>query len=256
MRSLPEVCRPMPGAPTPDQISTWLAQLDCGFSQVADVFEDCMAEAQTQLSPEGINTYLKAAHTLGKMGRGVEPVLIFLQEWPQVATILGEPALDPVMQAVRAMTSSPNGQAISPFLQSLAAVARRLPTLPQVQHFLDLTLQLMDLTSVSIHGIHKTYASPSLPDFLQQSPHLLGQLSLEGLKNWVNYGVRHYQHHPARQREYFSLQSADSRAVLQRERHGTLLVDHRRSLDLYLRGLWQDADLLVPYALGFDDLPK
>ena len=63
----------------PEQLSAWRAQLDCGFRQVADVFEDCMAEAQANLSPEGINAYLKAGHTLGKMGRGTEPVLIFLQ---------------------------------------------------------------------------------------------------------------------------------------------------------------------------------
>ena len=256
MRCLPDVCCRMPNAPAPEQISAWRAQLDCRFPQVTDVFVGCMEEAQTQLSADGINAYLKAGQTLGKMGRGVEPVLIFLQEWPQVAGLLGESALDPLMKAVRAMTRSPNSQAIAPFLQSLAAIARRLPSQPQIQRYLDLTLHFMERTSISIHGIHKTYASPSLPDFLRQSPYLLGQLSLEGLKNWVEYGVRNYAHHPERQRDYFSLQSADSLAVLQRERHGTLLVDHMRTLDLYLRGLWQDADLLVPYTLGFDELRK
>jgi nitric oxide reductase NorD protein len=40
--------------------------------------------------------------------------------------------------------------------------------------------------------------------------------------------------------------------VLQRERHGTLLMDHTRVLDLYLRALWQDGDVLVPYSTTFD----
>jgi hypothetical protein len=198
--------------------------------------------------------YLAAARFLGKMGRGVEPVLIFLQEWPQVARTLGESALPAIMDAVRAMTNSPNGKAIAPFLQSLAAVARRLPTLEQVQHYLALTLELMERTSTSIHGAHKTYASPSLPDFFQQSPQLLSLLSIGGLRNWVNYGVRNYSHHPTQQRDYFSLSSADSRAVLQRERHGTLLVDNTRCLDLYLRGLWQDEAMLVPYSTAFSEL--
>ena len=246
----------MLAAPAPELLQAWRAQLDCGFQQVGDVFEGCMAQAQADLSLEGMNAYLKAGHILGKMGRGAEPVLIFLQEWPSVAGLLGESALAPVMQTVHAMTRSPNSQAIAAFLQSLAAIARRLPSPLQFQHYLDLTLQLMAQTSVSIHGIHKTYASPSLSDFLLQSPYLLAHLSLRGLKNWVDYGVRNYRHHPERQREYFSLQSADSRAVMQRERHGTLLVDHLHSLDLYLIGLWQDTDLLVPYALSFDDLPK
>ena len=64
-------------------------------------------------------------------------------------------------------------------------------------------------------------------------------LSLQGLSNWVNYGIRNYSHHPEQQRDFFSLASADSRAVLQRERHGTLLMDHTRTLDLYLQALWQ-----------------
>jgi hypothetical protein len=242
--------------PSPQQITAWREQLDCGFAQVADVFEDCMTEAQAVLTPGGMNAYLEQGRFLAKMGRGVEPVLIFLQEWPPVAQTLGEAALPAIMETVRAMTKSPNGKAIAPFLQSLAAIARRLPSQEQLQHYLDLTLSFMDRTSGSIHGIHKTYASPSLPDFFQQSPHLLNLLSMEGLRNWVDYGVRNYGHHPERQRDYFSLQSADSRAVLQRERHGTLLVDHTRQLDLYLLGLWQHADLLVPYSLGFDELRK
>ena len=85
---------------------------------------------------------------------------------------------------------------------------------------------------------------------------LLAQLSLAGLKNWVDYGVRYYSDHPERQVDYFSLQSADSRAVLQRERQGTLFVDNERKLSLYLRGLWRDEDMLIPYSSGFDELRK
>ncbi len=84
----------------------------------------------------------------------------------------------------------------------------------------------------------------------------MSQLALAGLKNWVDYGVRNYGDHPDRQRDYFSLQSADSKAMLQRERHGTLLADNERKLDLYLRCLWQDNDYLVPYSTGYDELRK
>ncbi len=77
-------------------------------------------------------------------------------------------------------------------------------------------------------------------------------LSLQGLSNWVNYGIRNYSHHPEQQRDFFNLASADSRAVLQRERHGTLLMDHTRTLDLYLQALWQCSEVLVPYSTTFD----
>jgi hypothetical protein len=231
-------------------------QLDCGFPQVRDVFEDCMAEALSVLSKEGIDAYLEYAQFLCKMGRGVEPVLSFLEKWPSVAATLGEPVLPAVTDFIRKMQQSPNGKAIVPFLQSLAAVSRRLPSPEQMQNYMDLALEFMTRTTGSIHGIHATFESPGLPDFFRQAPFLLSQVSIAGLKNWVEYGIRNYHDHPERQRDYFSLQSADSRAMMQRERHGTLLADNERKLDLYLRGMWNDSDHFVPYSLKFDELRK
>jgi nitric oxide reductase NorD protein len=237
---------------TADQLQNWRAQLDCGFPQINAVFADCMGDAHARLDTEGLDDYLTQARFLGKMGRGPEPVLIFLQEWPRIASLVGEDALSPVIATVRLINKSPNGEAIAPFLQALAAVSRRLPTQAQLQVYLDISLMLMERTSSSIHGIHKTYPSPSLAIFFEKSAQLLELLSLQGLSHWVDYGIRNYSHHPEQQRDYFSLVSADSRAVLQRERHGTLLMDNTRPLDLYLRALWQDADMLVPYSTAFD----
>ncbi|MCE5180888.1 MAG: VWA domain-containing protein [Betaproteobacteria bacterium] len=238
------------------QIQAFWQQLDCGFEQVGQVFEECMAEALAALSKEGVHAYLENARFLGKMGHGAEPILIFLEEWPAVAETAGEAALAPVMDAIRKMYKSPNGKAIVPFLQSLAAAARRLRSVEQMQCYLDLVLDFMARTTGSIHGIHQTFPSPGLPEFFKQIPFLLGQLSIHGLKNWVDYGIRNYGDHPERQEDYFRLQSSDSRAVIQRERSGTLLVDHERKLDLYLRGLWRDSDHFVPYSLHFDELRK
>lgn len=242
----------MTPALNPEQLQVWRKQLDCGFAQIDAVFADCMDEASSQLSAEGFDDYLREARFLGKMGRGPEPVLIFLQEWPPVVQQVGEDALSPIMATVRLINKSPNSKTIAPFLQSLAAVARRLPTQTQLQHYLDLSQQLMERTSSSIHGVHKSYPSPSLDAFFDKAPLLLGVLSLQGLSNWVNYGIRNYSHHPEQQRDYFSLNSADARAVLQRERHGTLLMDNTRRLDLYLKALWQMSDVLVPYSTTFD----
>ncbi len=239
-----------------EQLNAWAKKLDSGFPQVKEIFAECVTDASNKLSPAGMSTYLEEAHFLGRMGRGVEPILIFLQEWPQVAALCGENSLPTLSNAIRVIWKSPNGKAIAALLQNLIAIAKRLPTHGILKRYLDISIDLMERTSVSIHGTHKTYASPSLLDFFQQSPHLLNQLTVDGLKNWVEYGIRNYGHHPERQREYFSLQSADSKAVLQRERHGTLLVDNTRVLDLYLLGLWQDAAYLVPYAIGTDEVRK
>lgn len=230
------------------QLAAWRARLDCGFAQVDEVFADCMAQAKDALSAEGLQAYLDAARFLGKMGRGAEPVLIFLQTWPDVAQTAGEAALPPLLDALRTIWKSPNGKAIAVLLQALPGVARRLKSAALLQDYLALGVELMERTSGSIHGIHKTYASPGLPEFFRQSPKLLEMLSLGGLRRWMDYGVRNHGRHPQRQTDYFRLQSPDSRAVLQRERHGTLFADHQRALDLYLRALWQDGELLVPYA--------
>jgi len=235
-----------------DTLQAWRAQLDTRFPQVDGVFESCMAEASRVLTPDGMDAYLQYARFLGKMGRGVEPLLMFLAEWPAVARTLGEDALPAISATIHTLWKSPNGKAINPFLQSLPAVARRLPSREPFQRYLSLSLDFMERTTGSIHGHHKTFASPGLPLFFEQAPNLLGKLSIGGLGRWVEYGIRNHNHHPERQREYFSLQSADARAVLQRERRGTLLADHTRVLDLYLQALWTEEALLVPFTVNTD----
>jgi nitric oxide reductase NorD protein len=237
-------------------MAAYWKQLDTRFPQVEAVFDDLMAEALAVLTRDGIDAYLEAGRVIGKLGRGVEPMLAFMEEWPSTAKAVGEAALPAVMALIRRLQKSPNGSAITPFLETLAPVARRLQSHEQLQRYLDITLDLKARTTGSIHGHHTTFPSPGLPDFLAQAPALLNQLTLAGLKNWVEYGIRNYRTHPERQKDYFSLQSADARAVLQRERHGTLLVDVEHKLDLYLRGLWQDGDHLVPYSTAFDELRK
>ncbi|MDP3514617.1 MAG: VWA domain-containing protein [Sulfuritalea sp.] len=234
----------------PQVQAAWQA-LDCGLAPVADVFEECIYAALASFSKPQLDAYLEAARVIGKLGRGAEPLLAFLEEWPTVVAAASgdqEPLLPQVMAVIRAMQKSPNSRAITPFLQTLAAVARRLQSAEQIEVYLDIALNLMARTTGSIHGHHTTFPSPGLPEFFEQAPRLLGLLSTTGLQRWTEYGIRNYADHPERQVDYFSLQSADSHAVLQRERHGTLFADVERQLDLYLRALWRDSEQLVPYS--------
>ena len=231
-------------------------QLRCNFPQLDQVFPDCMAEAQIRLSEAGINDYLEGASLICRIGRGFEPVLVYLEEMPLVAAGLGEGTLGLVSQTVWKMSRSPNGKAILPFLQSIAEAARRLGSAELLGRYIELVLDFMGRTTGSIHGFHTTIPSPGLPDLLERIPYLLSQLTCQGLANWIEYGLRHYADHPDRQRDYFGLQSADSRAVLQRERHGTLFIDNERRLDLYLRALWRERRPFVPYSDAFDELRK
>nr|HUW26597.1 VWA domain-containing protein [Gallionella sp.] len=246
----------METATLPAELETYWKQLDCGFPRVKPVFVERMREALATLSKPGMQAYIENARFLGKMGRGAEPILIFLEVWPTVARTLGENALPTIMECIRRMTESPNSNAITPFLQSLPAAARRLQSPQQLHDYLAIVQDFMERTTGSIHGKQQTFPSPGLPELFRKTPLLLGQLSLAGLKSWVDYGVRYYRDHPERQIDYFSLQSADSHAVLQRERHGTLLVDNERKLDMYLRALWRDESQLIPYSGVFDELRK
>jgi hypothetical protein len=231
-------------------------ELKCSFKDLDDVFVDCMSGALVVLSNQGIKDYLKGASLICMIGRGFEPVLVYLEEMPQVAKQLGEPTLSLVSKTVWNMSRSPNGNAIPPFLNTIAEAARRLGSEEQLQHYIDILMDMMERTTGSIHGFHTTIPSPGLPDLLNQMPYLLSELSLEGIKNWIDYGIRNYENHPERQKDYFCLQSADSRAILSRERHGTLFIDNERKLDLYLKALWEQKSYLIPYSNAFDQLRK
>ncbi|MDX8389787.1 MAG: VWA domain-containing protein [Mariprofundaceae bacterium] len=238
------------------KIEMYWQKLSCNFAQADQIFDECMKEAKVLLSQDGIMSYIENARFIGKMGRGPGPLVVYLQEAPSVASVVGEEALVDLREFSHYMSTHTNFKAIAPFLQTIAAVSRRLQSYDLFKKYIELIRDMMDQTSVSVLGHHTTFPSPGLEDLLNQAPRMLTELSLEGFKNWVDYGINYYSKHPGRQVDYFSMQSADAHAVMQRERHGTLLIDHERKLDSYLRGLWDDSDYLIPYSLAFDELRK
>jgi len=231
-------------------------KLDCNFVEVKSVFDDCLAHAQLKLSCAGVDAYIDGAQSICRMGRGQEPVLVFLKEMPLVASQIGEHVIVEVVEFTRRLARTPNSHSICPFLQSLTAASRHLESSKRFSEYLQLVWQTMERTSPKVHGIDSMYSSDCLPYFLKSAPLLLGQLSIGGMKNWVDYGIKGYPNDPQRQVDYFKLQSADSHAALQRERHGTLLNDNQRKLDLYLRGLWNSELVFLPYSLAFDHVRK
>jgi len=238
------------------ELQAYRDQLKCSFEQIDDVFEGCIADAQAHLSEKAIKDYLKGASLICMIGRGVEPVLQYLEVIPELADRSGEEVITLISNSVWEISRTPNGVSIPPFMATLSEAGRRLRSLDQLKHYLEILFDMMERTTGSIHGHHTTMPSPGLPDLLNQIPYLLSQISLEGLRNWIDYGVRNYSNHPERQKDYFTLQSADSRAMLQRERHGTLFADNERNLNMYLQALWLDKDYLVPYSTGFDELRR
>ncbi|HHJ80281.1 MAG TPA: VWA domain-containing protein, partial [Candidatus Tenderia electrophaga] len=246
---------------TPEELEFYRSQINCNFEQLDAVFEDCMMEAKALLSEQGIKDYLDGASLVTMIGRGFDPILTYLEEMPKVAHDLGGETLSLVSQTVWQLSRTPNSKAIPAFLQTIGEAARRLGSKESLQQYIEMVMEMMLNTTKSIHGIHATHPSPGAIVLFEQMPRLLNQLSLVGLKKWIEYGVKNYNNHPERQIDYFSLQSADARAVMQRERHGTLFMDNERTLDLYLRAMWpstddEDIPMLVPYSEAFDELRK
>ncbi|MEY4748724.1 MAG: hypothetical protein RIQ60_938 [Pseudomonadota bacterium] len=227
--------------------AAWRAELDCRFDAVDAVFDDCLDEALRVLGPAAMAAYIAQARWLGKLGRGPEPLLAFLQAWPGVTVLAGDATLPALAQALQALQKSPNGRAIAPLLHSLVAVARRLRSPELMAQYLDLVVELMHRTSISIHGHHATEPSPGLPTFLARAPELVSLVPLAGLRRWLLEGLRLHGSHPQRQIDFLDLATPDSRALLQRQREGTLLVDVEHQLALTLRSLWGQAEPLVPY---------
>lgn len=238
---------------SPSAQAAWAA-LDCGFAVVADVFEDCLENAKRALTANELSEYLEAARVIGKLGRGPEPLLAFLEHWPAVAKQLEQAeALPLLMASIRSLQKTPNAPAVTPLLQTLAAVVACVRSSDGLVAYLRIVLDLGERTAGSIHGRQLTQPSPSLPDFLLSAPRLLSIVALAGLGRWVDQGIRLTGDHPEHQREFFSLQSAESRRLLERERDGTLFTAVERRLSLGLRTLWADDSPLVPYSTAFAD---
>ncbi len=220
----------------------------CGFDQAREIFDPCLSNALEKLaSDQAMDDFLQGANLLCMMGQGVEPVLIYLEEGPDTAALVGEAMIGDLAHYAYKLATSTNAPAVVPFLQSMLSVSRRLESRDAMQAFLDLGLELMRETTPSIHGHHAIHPSPVLDRFFETAPRVLAWLNLAGLANWARFGARVHANDPDALKAFFGLDSADSRTVLQRERHGTLLADNERRLGYYLQALWASDEPLVPY---------
>ncbi len=228
-------------------------EIKCRYREVRELLPESLAELRPRLGEAGMKDFARGLELLCMMGRGAEPPLVFMEEAAEVAVHAGEKMIYPVAKAAYQISRSPNAEAIVPFLQTIAAVARRLEEQKLLQGYLDLVQELLERTSISIHGSHATMPSPALIPFLQVAPRLLGELNIGGLKRWMAYGIAQHSHHPDHLAEYFRLDTPDSRAVMQRERSGTLLVDVERRLELFQLALWGIDERVYPYSRMLDE---
>lgn len=219
-------------------------RLRCSVARIDEILPDCLRAAEAAMTPEGIERWLDGASLVCGLGRGTELVLIFLEEMPGVAAATDEAVVPEAAEMAAFLSRVPLGAAVNPFLSALPAVARRLESAESLREWFRLVRRVAE------------QAPDGMVPLLRQAPHLAQQLSIGGLANWIDFGLRAYREQPHRYPDFFALQTADAHAALHRERHGTLLVDHERQFKLTLRALWGLDLALRPYSVAFDILRK
>ncbi len=226
------------------EVMKWRRRLKCTVRRIDDIFEDALLVALEVMSVQGVEAWLAGADRVCALGRGSELVLIFLDEIPEVVRHSDEAIIDEVAEMAALLSEYAAARAINPFLATLPAVARRLGSANLLRAWLKLVRRMA------------VEAAPATQPLVERAPYLFGQLSMGGLSAWIEYGLRVYRAHPHRLPDYFSLQSADAKAMLMRERNGTLFMDVERQLRLFGRALWEREIAFRPYSEAFDTLRK
>lgn len=214
-----------------DEIAPELRQhLDSNFHEAARV-----------MSPAGLQQYLEGAKGLAGLGRGTDLVANYLEQMPQVVKECGDDIIQDCVNAALKLSSMTSGQVISLLFATMPTAARRLGDAGLVRSYFNLLHQL------------SAKAPRGLRPMLSHLDELLTKLTLSGLRRWANFGVEAYRRDLNNLESYFDLATEDSKAVLRRERRGTLFVDNQRKLNFYLRALWGRDFFLRPTAADHAD---
>ena len=208
---------------------------------VRDVLEGTFHEAARIMSPAGLEDYMDGARSLCNLGRGSDLVVTYLQEIPQVVKECGEDIIPDILTAAMKLSSMTSGEVISLLFSSLPSAARNLGDAELLRGYLTF-----------IHQLAST-AARGLRPMLNHIDELLSKLTLSGLRRWANFGAQAYRRDFANLTSYFNLESADSRAMLQKERRGVLLGKVQRKLNFYLRALWGRDFFLRPSGADYTD---
>ncbi len=183
-------------------------------------------EAARVMSPAALQEYLQGAKGLAELGRGKGPTIAFLEDIPLVVKECGEDIIRDCLNAAMKLSSMTSGEVITLMINSLPTAARRLGDPELLRNYLNL-----------IHQLSAKMARGLRP-MLSNMDELLSKLTLSGLRRWANFGADAYRRDLKNLVRYFSLETADSKKMLQKERRGTLFIDTQRKLNFYLRALW------------------
>lgn len=209
--------------------------------KVREVVEATFQDAARIMSPTGLQTYMDGAKSLCELGRGSDVVVTYLQEMPQVVKECGEDVIPDCLAAAMKLSSMTSAEVVSLLFSSLPSVARNLGDAELLRGYLTF-----------IHQLAST-AARGLRPMLNHMDDLLTKLTLSGLRRWAQFGAQAYRRDFKNLTSYFNLESADSKAMLQKERRGVLFIKVQRKLNFYLRALWARNFFLRPTGADYTD---
>ncbi|MBK1702170.1 nitric oxide reductase activation protein NorD [Thiococcus pfennigii] len=199
-----------------------------------EALESSYHEASRVMSPRGLDNYLTGLRAMCTMGKGQDLVLTYAGEMPRVVKEVGEDIVPDIVEALMKLASHTSGTVITLIMASLPLAAGRLGDAEVLRGYLGLLHQLAGK------------APRGLRPMMENIDELLSKLTLGGLRRWALWGAQAHQRDLEGQMAYFGLKTESARAVLQKERRGTLFVDNQRRLNFYLRALWARAFFMRP----------
>ena len=146
----------------------------------------------------------------------------------------------PICHAALELASKTSGAVIELVLATAPTAANRLGDAQLFRNYLQFLNTLM------------SQAPRGVRPMLDNLEVLFSQLTLGGLRRWALWGAHAHRTNYEEQINYFSLESKESLAMLQKERKGTLLVDVQRRINMYLRALWARDFFMRPTSGDFE----
>jgi nitric oxide reductase NorD protein len=205
-----------------------------------DLLHSVWPDATKVFSPRGLDNYLKGASALRGLGRGRSLVDAWIDATPQVAKEVGEDVVGDLATAALMLASRTSGAVIELMLATAPTAAKRLGDAHLFQNYLQF---LNTLIAEAPRGVRP---------MLDNLDKLFAHLTLGGLRRWALWGAHAHRTNYEEQIKYFSLDSKESMAVMQRERKGTLFVDVQRRINMYLRALWARDFFMKPTSGDFE----
>lgn len=204
------------------------------------LLENTWHDATRVFSPRGLDNYVKGTSALQGLGKGRALVEAWIDEAPQVAKEVGEDVISDLATTLLSLASKTSGAVIELIMSTSTTAAKRLGDADLFRNYLQF---LNTLLAQAPRGVRP---------MLDKLDVLFGQLTLGGLRRWALWGAHAHRTNYEEQINYFSLNSKESLAVLQKERKGTLFVDIQRRINIYLRALWARDFFMRPTSGDFE----